>query len=344
MRERASELSRRLSDHAEAVCRHYLSAGRRNGNYWQVGDVSNTPGRSLFVRLINSRKGPAGKWTDAATGEHGDLLDIIRESSGLVSFSDVLAEAKNFLRLPRHQSRTQIIRPDEPVVTGSPDAARRLLAITRSIPGTLAETYLRQRAIIRLSGTSALRFHPRCYHRPDNGGPTEIWPAMITAVTDLSGNITGAHRTWLALDGHGKAPLETPRKAMGNLLGNAVRFGIADDVMAAGEGIETVLSVRQIMPALPSAAALSAGHLQAMLFPPRLRRLYILMDRDDAGHAARMVLLDRAAAAGIEAIALLPHGADFNAELMARGVESLRANILPQFNVYDAERFLSADA
>ena len=78
----ASELAHRLAREAEAVCRHYLSNGKREGRYWLVGDVHNTPGRSLFVRLQESPKGPAGKWTDAATGEHGDLLDIIRESLG----------------------------------------------------------------------------------------------------------------------------------------------------------------------------------------------------------------------------------------------------------------------
>jgi hypothetical protein len=31
---------------------------------------------------------------------------------------------------------------------------------------------------------------------------------------------------------------------MGDLLGNTVRFGIADDILAAGEGIETALSLR----------------------------------------------------------------------------------------------------
>src|SRR3546814_8207373 len=72
------------SDRAEAVCRHYLSRGRREGRYWIVGDVRNAAGRSMYVRLKDSPKGPAGKWTDAATGEHGDLLDVIRESHGLV--------------------------------------------------------------------------------------------------------------------------------------------------------------------------------------------------------------------------------------------------------------------
>ena len=65
----AADLARRLARDAEAVCRHYLSNGRRSGRYWVVGDVMNTPGRSLYVRLTGPEYGPgaAGKWTDAAT-------------------------------------------------------------------------------------------------------------------------------------------------------------------------------------------------------------------------------------------------------------------------------------
>ena len=91
----ASELVHRLARDAEAVCRHYLSNGMRQGSYWLVGDVRNTPGRSMFVRLRESPKRPAGKWTDAATGEHGDLLDIIRESCGLLDFRDVAERTCN---------------------------------------------------------------------------------------------------------------------------------------------------------------------------------------------------------------------------------------------------------
>ena len=47
----AGELAHRLAREAEAVCRYYLSNGRREGRYWLVGDVHNTPGRSMFVRL-----------------------------------------------------------------------------------------------------------------------------------------------------------------------------------------------------------------------------------------------------------------------------------------------------
>ena len=63
MREDAAALARRLARNAEAVCRHYLSKGRREGTYWRVGDLANTPGRSLFVSLIAPNP---GKWSDAA--------------------------------------------------------------------------------------------------------------------------------------------------------------------------------------------------------------------------------------------------------------------------------------
>src|SRR3954467_12108965 len=69
-------LARRLAEQAETVCRHYLSNGRRIGRYWAVGDVRNTRGRSMFVRLRgpSSGKGAAGKWTDAATAQGSKLI------------------------------------------------------------------------------------------------------------------------------------------------------------------------------------------------------------------------------------------------------------------------------
>jgi len=59
---------------------------------------------------------------------------------------------------------------------------------------------------------------------------------MVAAVTDLGGTITGAHRSWVDPSGRDKVRIDTPRRAMGHRLGNAVRFGMARDVVAAGEG------------------------------------------------------------------------------------------------------------
>lgn len=196
-----------------------------------------------------------------------------------------------------------------------------------------------------LHETGNLRFHPRCYYRPDRYRPTETWPAMVAAVTDLDGRITGAHRTWLDPDGFdpvrlGKASVDTPRRAMGHLLGNAVRFGIACDVVAAGEGIETMLALRCVMPDIPMMAALSAAHLATIWFPKTLRRLYVVRDNDPAGDSAMKRLVDRAHAARIDAVALAPRIDDFNADLRLFGIDALRMAVRVQLVPEDVARFM----
>jgi hypothetical protein len=276
--------------------------------------------------------------TDAATGEHGDLLDLIAMNRRLDRMRDVFAEARLFLSLPCPNPKSRRQLPQAP--TGSPESARRLFAMAQPLSGTIAEAYLRRRGITALHGLGALRFHTRCYYRPDRDAPTETWPALIAAVTDLAGMITGAHRTWLDPSGHDKAPVDTPRRAMGHLLGNGVRFGIVHDVMAAGEGIETMLSLRSALPTMPLVAALSANHLAALLFPATLRRLYVAQDRDPAGDAVMVTLTERARAAGIEPIALSPTLGDFNEDLRHLGLDDLRAALRVQLVSEDVARFM----
>src|SRR3546814_819834 len=142
MSNQAADLARRLARDADGVCRHYLPNGRRHGRYWLVGDVRNTPGRSLYVRLTGPESGPgaAGKWTDAATSEHGDLLDLIALNRGLDAFRDVLDEARRFLCLPRSKPLHPTREPLPP--SGSPEAARRLFRASRPIAVPHAEAYL----------------------------------------------------------------------------------------------------------------------------------------------------------------------------------------------------------
>ena len=315
-------------------------ASARGGTGWLVMFTIPRAAR-CSCGFQDSPKGPAGKWTDAATGEHGDLLDIIRESRGLRDFREVAKEARCFLKLPRSEPEL-FSKPARPrAAIGSQEAARRLFAISVPIEGTIVETYLRRRDIPHVHHGGSLRFHPRCYYRPDEHLPTETWPAMIACVTDLDGRITGVHRTWLDPDGFGKAPIDTPRRAMGDLLGNAVRFGVADDdVLVAGEGIETMLSLRCVLPTMPMASALSANHLAAMALSPGLRRLYIARDADAAGDTVQATLAQRAGAAGIEAIALSPRLGDFNEDLHVLGFDALGAALRIQLAPEDVDRFL----
>jgi ABC-type branched-subunit amino acid transport system substrate-binding protein len=89
------------------------------------------------------------------------------------------------------------------------------------------------------------------------------------------------------------------------------------------------------------APALSAAHLAAILFPPILRRLYIVRDNDPAGDSARDTLIERANAAGIEAIVLSPALGDFNEDLRQLGIDALRAGVRVQLAPEDVARFMS---
>lgn len=342
------ELVRRLGENAEAVCRYYLSNGRLEGHYWMVGDINNAPGRSLYVRLVGGERGRlAGKWTDAATGDHGDLLDMIAARCAHANLGETLAEARRFLSVPPFNADRQGPRPPRArrARAGSAEAAVRLWAASKPIAGTPVRTYLASRALRRSGDLHALRCHPHCYYRrSEEDGPSvkSAYPAMIAGVTDLEGSLRGVHRTWLDPARSTKADVAYPRRAMGHLLGHGVRFGLAGEVMAFGEGIETMLSLREIAPALPLVAGLSAAHLAALEFPAPLRRLYVARERDEAGRAAFATLAERTAPLGIDVVPLDPWLDDFNSDLLAMGCAQLAATIAAQMHVVDAARMLDA--
>jgi hypothetical protein len=112
------------------------------------------------------------------------------------------------------------------------------------------------------------------------------------------------------------------------------------DVLAAGEGIETVLSLRCTLSRLPMVAALSANHLAALALPPGLRRLYIVRDNDDAGLRAAEALRGRAQVNGIDVLILTPTTDDFNGDLRLLGRKALAHSLRVQLAPEDVGRFL----
>jgi Toprim domain len=329
----AADVSRRLAQNAEAVCRHYLPAGRRNGNYWIVGDVHNTPGRSLFVRIQGPETGigAVGRWTDASTQEHGDLLDMIALNRGF-TIIEAMDEARAFLALPQEAPQSTF----QPERSCSSEIARRLLRSGKSLINTHAGAYLLARSITPSREWTALRFHPGVYYREETGGPWQTFPAMLAAITDDKGRITGVHRTWLDPDRPAKANVATPRRALGALAGHGVRFGRPNGILAAGEGIETTLSLVMALPQLPVIAALSAVHLGMLILPRDTKRLYVAVDNDPAGHAGFDQL--RARTEGVDVCPLMPAGDDFNADLRAHGAAWLRKHLMQQLVAADIER------
>ena len=216
-------LARGLARHAEAFCRHWFPEGRKVGNYWQMADISGAKGRSLTIRLKSHGSRQAGKWTDHQNGDHGDLLDLLHYHLEPVAYPDLLRQAADYL------GEAPVIPDDgtsdyEPAVASNRQAAagRRLFSYGRPIRNTLADAYLRGRGIARFG--PALAFHPNVYLRAQDGTRLEI-PALLAAITDNAGTVTGCSRVFLNARTGGLAAIEAPKRVLGRLHGNAIRFG-----------------------------------------------------------------------------------------------------------------------
>ena len=317
----AASIAAALAERAEEVCRRYLPYGRRRGRYWVAGDLYGGRGRSLYVRL--APPGTPGKFTDAATGEHGDLLDIIRHRVNAPTLRAALEEALAFLARPAAPAAGSGDAYD------ATEAARRLWRRCRAIDGTHAEAYLRARGLARCR-FPALRFHPALFYR-DGGGVRRL-PALVAAVTGSDEAVCGVLRTWLDPDRPMKANVTRPRKALGRVHGHAVRFGQPGaGTLLVGEGIETVLSIVTAIPDTVAAAALSAGSLAAFAPPAGVTRLVIARDNDAEGVRAAERLVRRCARTGVTVTVIEPRGSDFNDQLLAFGPAALTAGLAPVF-------------
>jgi hypothetical protein len=186
----------------------------------------------------------------------------------------------------------------------------RALAIWQSSRPSLetpVATYLGSRGL-HLPPSDALRFHPGMKH-PAGG----FWPAMVALVTKgLDGAPIAVHRTFLAHDGGGKAPVDPQKMMLGPCRGGAVRLAEQGEVLMVGEGIETCLAAMQAS-GHPAWAALSTSGLRALDLPKDVRDVIVLADGDDAGEAAARNCALRWKREGRRVrIARPPQGMDFN--------------------------------
>jgi hypothetical protein len=181
-----------------------------------------------------------------------------------------------------------------------------------SAEGTLVQTYLASRGLV-LTPQPNLRFHPGLKH-PLGG----FWPAMVALVTRGRDDAPLAiHRTFLARDGAGKAPLDPQKMMLGPCRGGALRLAPAREVLMVGEGIETCLAAMQAS-GYPAWAALSTSGLKTLDLPHGLFEIIVLADGDDSGEAAAQDCARRWQREGRRVrIARPPRGKDFN-DLLSR--------------------------
>ncbi|MEI6162290.1 MAG: toprim domain-containing protein, partial [Roseococcus sp.] len=199
-------------------------------------------------------------------------------------------------------------------------AALRLWDAALPIEDTPGRHYLATRGLVLPDG-AALRFLPNAKH--PSGARCMC---MIALAVDDEGRGQAVHRTYLAPGGYGKARLDPPRATLGPVARAAVRLCLPRDgaALVIGEGIETSLSAG-LLTGLPAWAALSAGNMERVALPDRVREVWIASDHDAPGQRAAWQAADAFMAQGRVVRVLTPDtaGEDFNdiaQRRMARGV------------------------
>jgi len=136
----------------------------------------------------------------------------------------------------------------------------------------------------------------------------------------------GVHRTFLARDGGGKAPVDPQKMMLGPCRGGAVRLADPGEVLMIGEGIETCLAV-MLATSHPAWAALSTSGLRALDLPNDVRNVIVLADGDDAGEAAARNCACRWQRGGRRVRIARPlHGMEATSAIWAAGTCSARPN------------------
>ncbi|MDD8022445.1 MAG: toprim domain-containing protein [Paracoccaceae bacterium] len=235
------------------VAYHYAPTAQGSyedkGGYWTLNP--GRPDRSVgsFVVWIDGPR--AGRWNDYATGQRGDLLDLIALNLGS-DLKTAFREARSFLGLQSdspedvarrkaaaERARARRADAERAARVERAKAQKRAFALWLSgqerIKGTPVEAYLRTARAINLDRLghqpAALRYHPEVYYNQTDPDTGEVFegrgPAMLALATDLRGNPVSCHRTWLTIGPDGrwsKAPLPKPKMVLGDYKGAAIRI------------------------------------------------------------------------------------------------------------------------
>lgn len=320
----------------------------RSGCYW----ITRNPARSdrhagSFVVWLKG--GATGCWKDYATGEKGDVLDLVQHCLRLPGRGEAVREALSITGLERLSAvelerqrekwrqleKERSIRHERDLVRARRRAFGFWAREARPLEaGSVAWTYLTEARGIPLATfphlPSLVRWVPSLRHTDMETGEITEWPALVSGIVDAGGKVIAIHRTWLAADGSGKAPVDPPRKAWPDYAGGVIwlsrgvsGLSVAEarraghlDVVAIGEGVEDGLSLAALEPTVRVCAGISLSNLQNIPDFPFASAWLLSRDNDwgkpqaaDAFETARLHFV--ATGKPVEVVGS-PVGKDFN--------------------------------
>jgi P4 family phage/plasmid primase-like protien len=162
---------------------------------------------------------------------------------------------------------------------------RGQIANALPIPGTPAERYLVEHRRLRGPWVEALRWNPAYQSRPG----VIPGPCLLAAVTNAAGDVVGVQS--IEIDpstGEKSTRTDTPKMSRGRISEGTVYFGDRREipsVLAIGEGVETVLTRRQLAPCDAHACL---GAVRFVAPQPHHRRIDILADTNSRAECRRL--------------------------------------------------------
>ncbi len=210
------------------------------------------------------------------------MINFIQDIENM-SFNDACAHIEG-------RTMTMAVKVPVPSSFDKVDLARRIWDRSGPIAGTPAERYLESRGISldTICPQHNLRFGMLSFD-----GSAELHSAMIAAVRDVRGEITGIQRTFLTNDG--EKLCKDAKRSLGNIRGGAVRLSSGEEVgdfsqLYICEGVEDGLSILRVNGDAAVWATAGAGMMQALILPESCRSVRIVPDNDVAGRRAAQAL------------------------------------------------------
>lgn len=160
--------------------------------------------------------------------------------------------------------------------------AKKIWNICQPINGTIGETYLHSRKIFLSSNQPNIRFHSKV----QNSELKQMVPALLFRVSkSYGGDLVAIHRIFLADDGTGKAKVNNPKLALGDIKGAGIWLGTPGEELCICEGPENALSILSLGYSFV-VSTINGTNYHNLTIPDTVRCVKLFPDGDSAGVAS----------------------------------------------------------